>query len=380
MCGDVGAGFGERGQESGGGLFAGFDAGLVVGVDVDQAGVEGHGAFERGDEGAEVEGIDPRDAERHAFAAVFGERLAGAAEEALEEIAAGGAGLDLDRVAGAVLADLDEGDEEVVHAVAQLLDIGVLVGGALVAVDGDALVDLVAVEVEFLAEGFHDELLEVFGEQEQAVLVGQDDHVLERRAAAGVVPHEGERAWTGCGGGSGWRVLSSMARAPARKASMSTPWRAAGTRPTTLMTEVRPPTQSDMGNRLSQPWAAASLSSFEPGPVTATAWCGNEAGAGEGGFGVEHAVAGFRGAAGLGDDDGERGGEFRADVGEDALHAVGIGVVEEGDGHRRAGPASASATNCGPRAEPPMPMTRTRVNLRPSGGATAPAWTSAAKA
>ena len=69
------------------------------------------------------------------------ERLAGAAEEALQVVRGGGAGIDLDAVAVAALADLDEGGEEVVHAVAELLDVGVLVGGALVAVDGDALVD-----------------------------------------------------------------------------------------------------------------------------------------------------------------------------------------------------------------------------------------------
>ena len=39
----------------------------------------------------------------------------------------------------AAFAHFDEGGEEVVHAVAELLDVGVLVGGALVAVDGDAL-------------------------------------------------------------------------------------------------------------------------------------------------------------------------------------------------------------------------------------------------
>lgn len=45
----------------------------------------------------------------------------------------------------AVFEDFDEGCEEVVDAFAELLDVGVLVGGAFVAVDGDALVDGVAV-------------------------------------------------------------------------------------------------------------------------------------------------------------------------------------------------------------------------------------------
>ena len=41
------------------------------------------------------------------------------------------------------------------------------------------------------------------------------------------------------------------------------------------MTEVRPPTQSSIGKRLSQPSASAVLSSREPVPVTATAWGAN---------------------------------------------------------------------------------------------------------
>ncbi len=76
------------------------------------------------------------------------------------------------------------------HAVAQLLHVGVLVGGTLVAVDRDALVHHLAVEVTFLAERLHDQLLEVAREEEQAVLVREHHHVLGALAAAGVVPHQ----------------------------------------------------------------------------------------------------------------------------------------------------------------------------------------------
>jgi hypothetical protein len=100
-------------------------------------------------------------------------------QEALQVVAAGDARLDLEGGVGvAVLEDLDEGDEEVVHAVAELLHVGVLVGRALVAVDRDALVHDVALEVVLLAERLHDELLEVAREELEAVLVGQHDHVL----------------------------------------------------------------------------------------------------------------------------------------------------------------------------------------------------------
>ena len=89
------------------------------------------------------------------------EGLACAAQETLEVIGRSGAGLDFDALSIATFADLDEGREKVVHAVAQLLDIGVLVGGAFVAIDRDALVHGLAIEIEFLAERLHDELLKV---------------------------------------------------------------------------------------------------------------------------------------------------------------------------------------------------------------------------
>ena len=43
-----------------------------------------------------------------------------------------------------------------------------------------------------LAEGFHDELLKIAAEEEQAVFVGENDHVLGAFSAGGVVPHEGD--------------------------------------------------------------------------------------------------------------------------------------------------------------------------------------------
>jgi len=66
-------------------------------------------------------------------------------------------------------------------------------------------------------------------------------------------------------------VAPAIAAAPARKLSMSKPSSAAGTRPTALIIEVRPPTQSCMGNRVSHPFFVAYLSRSLPTPVTATA-------------------------------------------------------------------------------------------------------------
>jgi hypothetical protein len=69
----------------------------------------------------------------------------------------------------------------------------VLVGGAFVAVDGDALVDDVAIQVFFFAEGFHHQLLQVAGKQQQAVFVGQHHHVFFALAVARVVPGQGQQ-------------------------------------------------------------------------------------------------------------------------------------------------------------------------------------------
>ena len=75
----------------------------------------------------------------------------------------------------------------------------------------------------------------------------------------------------GCSGCPWSRVTTSQAAAPASMASMSMPWSAAGRRPTAESSLVRPPTQSHIGKRASQPSRRLTLSIFEPAPVTATA-------------------------------------------------------------------------------------------------------------
>ena len=57
---EVGEDFGLELDHGGGGLFAGFYAGLVVGVDVDERGVEADGALVEGDERADGAGVDGR--------------------------------------------------------------------------------------------------------------------------------------------------------------------------------------------------------------------------------------------------------------------------------------------------------------------------------
>ena len=91
--GEVGEDFRREGDDGGGGFFAGFDAGLVVGVDVDELGVEADGTFEEGDEDADGAGGDFVDGEGEVFAGVFGEGGAGALEEAVKVVAGGNAGV-----------------------------------------------------------------------------------------------------------------------------------------------------------------------------------------------------------------------------------------------------------------------------------------------
>ncbi len=126
------------------------------------------------------------------------------------------------------------------------------------------------------------------------------------------------------------RVASSIAAAPARSSITSIPWSAAGRRPTALVTDVRPPTQSHIGNRARKPCSRACRSSALPSWVIATAWAPkSRPRARVGGRRLDHAVAGLGRAPGLRDDDGERLGEAVAEPSEHAVEAVGVGVVEE---------------------------------------------------
>ena len=109
-----------QGQDGRGRLLAGLDAGLVVGVDADQAGVEADGSLEERDEPAHSPGLDARDGDGHGLAVVLEQRGTSAEVEAVQVVARGDARLDLVlRAAG--LEDADEVHEEVIDAVAKLL-------------------------------------------------------------------------------------------------------------------------------------------------------------------------------------------------------------------------------------------------------------------
>jgi hypothetical protein len=75
-----------QGQHLGGGLLASLHTGLVVGVDVDQFGVEANGPLEEGDQGAEGRGIEAPQGDGEALAATLGQGRAGALQKTLQEI------------------------------------------------------------------------------------------------------------------------------------------------------------------------------------------------------------------------------------------------------------------------------------------------------
>ena len=251
----------------------------------------------------------------------------------MEEIAGGDAGFDLERgLRVAVFEDFDEGDEKVVHAVAQLLDVGVLIGGALVAVNGDALVHDVTLEVVFFADGFHHKLLEVTRKEEEAVFVREDDHVLGPATVGGVMPHEGEESGRVLADG---RVAGDdVHRGGALEHRLDVEALKRGGEQTDGGEFRRAAADPIPHRKTGEPVLGnCGLVEFRTGAGDGDKVLGEiESGGLEGGGGFELAVAGLGGAAGFGDDDDEGFGELAAKAGENVVDAVGIGVVEEGHG------------------------------------------------
>ena len=68
-----------------------------------------------------------------------------------------------------------------------------LVGGAFVAINSNALVNHVTVAIQALAQGFHHQLLEVTAEHLQTIAVGQNNHVALTATTTGHVPGGGHQ-------------------------------------------------------------------------------------------------------------------------------------------------------------------------------------------
>ena len=121
-------------------LLAGLDPRLVIGVHVHERSVEADHALVEGDQHPHRARGDLRKRQGDGPTVLLTQGVAGPQIETLEVVAARDAGLHVEGLPVAVLHDIDEGDEEVLHALPQLLDVGVLVGRALVPVDRNALV------------------------------------------------------------------------------------------------------------------------------------------------------------------------------------------------------------------------------------------------
>ena len=121
---------------------------------------------------------------------------------------------------------------------------------------------------------------------------------------------------------------------------MSIPCSAAGSSPTALVSEVRPPTQSHMGKRSRKPVCRACSSRALPSPRDRHGLRTEVQALGaEGGRGLEHAVARLRSAPGFRDHDGQGLAEGLPEPAENAVGAVGVGVVEEMGREAIPGPA-----------------------------------------
>ena len=176
------------------------------------------------------------------------------------------------------------------------------------------------------------------------------------------------------------RVLASIAAAPSRNSTTSSPCSAIGTSPTALITEVRPPTQSHIGNRSSHPSATATLSRSLPSPVTATKFFANGM--------PDFLKAACAASMPLRDSLVPPDLEMTTTSVRPRLPPIWARTFSMPSGSVLSkkcgrigfsGVQSASATSCGPSADPPMPTTRRSVNFSPVAERIFPAWTAAAK-
>ncbi len=211
-----------------------------------------------------------------------------------------------------------------------------LVGGAFVSINGDALVDDVAVEVVLFAQRLHDELLEIFGKEDERVLVGEDDHVLFALAVSGAVPRDGELhggilsgvllARLPVHGGCTGEELVDVE--PLQRGGDETDGGEHGS------AAADPVFHREAGDEVLLGGVLIELGTHtgDGGGVAAEI----ESGGFIGGFRLQHAVAGLGGAAGFGNDEDE--GAVQADdgeLGDDGIHPGGVGVVEEVEGKPR---------------------------------------------
>ena len=174
-----------------------------------------------------------------------------------------------------------------------------LVGRPLVSVHGQSLVDDLSIQVQFLAQRLHNELLEVLGKEFEAVLVGQHHHVFGAAAFSKEIPHQCElrgrivtddRIAGGfvAGLGAGEKSLDIQALQGSRQQSNCAQFASAPTHPVPHGEGSDPA----IGDGCFVEGAAFSRDGHRMSREAQTRPL-------VGGTGLDHSVAGLRGAAGL---------------------------------------------------------------------------------
>ena len=189
--------------------------------------------------------------------------------------------------------------------------------------------DDLSIQVQFLAQRFHDELLEVLGEEFEAVFVGQHHHVFGAAAFSKEIPHQRElrgrivtddRIAGGfvAGLGAGEKPLNIQALQGSRQQSNCAQFASAPTHPVPHREGLDPAIGDGcfvQGAAFSRDGHCMSREAQTRPLVSGTC--------------LDHSIAGFRGAAGLGDDQCQGLPQLACQGAEDLVHAIGIGVVEE---------------------------------------------------
>src|SRR4051812_26015557 len=100
----------------------------MISIDVHERPVKADGPFIQGDQRADRKRVDVRHGDGDRFAAALVKRAAASSQKPLQIIAARYARFDLKSRGVSILSHFDESDKEIGDTVAQLLDIGVLIG------------------------------------------------------------------------------------------------------------------------------------------------------------------------------------------------------------------------------------------------------------
>src|SRR5690349_16380427 len=83
-------------KQPGSGLLSGFDAGLMIGIDVDKRAVKSNRAFVERDQRANAEGVRFWNTDRDRFAILFVKRCPRSAKKTMQIVATGDPGLDVE--------------------------------------------------------------------------------------------------------------------------------------------------------------------------------------------------------------------------------------------------------------------------------------------